>query len=67
MKKNDEVIILNTFWEVDRKFIGRMGILSVIPTETHLGSVKLEGRSGMIVYIDENGCAPASSLVKELF
>ncbi len=67
MKKNDEVIILDTFWEVDRKYIGRMGVLSVIPTETHLGSVKLEGRSGMIVYIDENGYAPVSSLIKELF
>jgi hypothetical protein len=67
MKKNDEVIILDTFWEIDRKYIGRMGVLSVIPTETHLGSVKLEGRSGMIVYIDENGYAPVSSLIKELF
>ncbi len=67
MKKNDEVIILSTFWDVDRKYIGRMGVLRVVPTEAHLGSVMLDGRSHVVVYIDENGCAPASSLVKELF
>jgi hypothetical protein len=67
MKKNDEVLIIETFWRVDEMYIGRIGTLAVVPTKTKLGAVLLGTNSGrMYIYVDEQGCVPVSSLMKEL-
>lgn len=66
MKEKDKVLIIKPFWGVDKKYIGTLGILVQKPTKITLGVVLVdEGNKN--IYIEENGCVPVSSLLKELF
>lgn len=66
MKEKDKVLIIRAFWGIDSEHIGKIGTLEVVPSTSKLGTV-ITDIDNRHINIDEDGCVPVSSLVRELF